>query len=150
MASRALGTTSLLLLLPLLDIIFLSFSFCLGVGYCLGWNIRVYLVPRKRFYAPSGFPVFVIFPCIREQRPYHGAELAGFRSCLSDLLHSAPSPCIKHVGLPKQRGLFRHPALIFPAVRQGLPRRITLSGKKFLAVRHISNFQTGRRSSAHR
>ena len=44
----------------------LSFSFCLGVGYCLGWNIRVYLVPRKRFYALSGFPVFVIFPCIRD------------------------------------------------------------------------------------
>ena len=47
----------------------LSFSFCLGVGYCLGWNIRVYLVPRKRFYAPSGFPVFVIFPCIRDAGP---------------------------------------------------------------------------------
>ena len=41
----------------------LSFSIFFGFGHCLGWNIRIYLVPARCFYAPPQFPVFVIFPC---------------------------------------------------------------------------------------
>ena len=49
----------------------------------------------------------------------------------------------ENVNMPKRRAFFRHTALVFLAIHKVLPRQIALSGEKFFAVGHISNFKTG-------
>ena len=39
-------------------------------------------------------------------------------------------PCLKNVNMPKRRFFSRYAALIFPAIHQGLPHQIALSGEK--------------------
>ena len=51
--------------------------------------------------------------------------------------------CLKIVNTPKQRVFFRHTALNFLAIRQDACENLPCLAKKFLAVGHIANYQTG-------
>ena len=51
--------------------------------------------------------------------------------------------CLKIVNTPKQQAFFRHASLNFLAIRQDACENLPCLAKKFLAVGHIANYQTG-------
>ena len=99
---------------------------------------------RKRFPAPGQVHSALVnsygtwynkFYCIAPEKPRCASQCARRHpGAQPETALFSSGPCLKNVNIPKRRVFFRHTALIFLAIHQGLPRQIALPSEKSLAA----------------